>query len=248
MLTPERDFAIFCPHLPLPTGWNTCPLSDGVGTLQDVIARIRKLPKELQAANISALFGDEARAIAPLISNSALLSQALDSVSDSAKFLGSAQAEFEVRSKTTENALQLFKNQMEGLSIAVGSALLPALTKIVEVIGPIIGVMADWASAYPNVTAAVVGLTSALIATRVAATALRFAFLFGNGGLLTIATGAAKLASGMLALVNPMALVRGAFVALRVAMLSTGIGAIRLHGGHRQAAAYLGQDCEPVRA
>ncbi|WP_319568387.1 phage tail tape measure protein [Cohaesibacter marisflavi] len=199
---------------------------DAVGTLRDVISRIRKLPKELQAANISALFGDEARAIAPLISNAKLLDQALASVSDETKYLGSAQAEYEVRAKTTENALQLFKNQMEGLSIAIGSALLPALTKIVELVGPIIGALADWAAAHPQVTTAVVGLVTALVAARVAATAMRFAFLFGKGGLLSLAMVVPRLASAFLTLINPMALVRGAMMALRVALASTGIGLV----------------------
>lgn len=199
---------------------------DAVGTLGDVIARIRKLPKEVQAANISALFGDEARAIAPLIANSKLLASSLDAVSDKTKYLGSAQAEFEVRSKTTENALQLFKNQMEGLAIAIGSALLPALNRILDAVGPIIGAMADWAAAHPNVTAALVTLASSLVAVNVAATAMRFAFLFGKGGMLSLAAGATSLASGLLTVLNPLKLVRGAFVALRFAIASTGIGAI----------------------
>ncbi|WP_319498095.1 phage tail tape measure protein [uncultured Cohaesibacter sp.] len=199
---------------------------DAVGTFTDVINRIRNLPKEVQAANISALFGDEARAIAPLISNSQLLADSLAAVSDKTKYLGSAQQEFEVRSKTTENALQLFRNQMEELSIAIGSALLPAMTNILATIGPIIGAMADWASAHPKLTTALVGLASALTAVKVAATAMRFAFLFGKGGLLSLLGIVPRLASVLMALVNPMALVRGAMMALRVVLISSGIGAV----------------------
>ena len=199
---------------------------DAVGTLQDVIARIRKLPKEMQSANISGLFGDEADGLRVLVSNASLLENALGSVADKTKYLGSAQQEFEVRSKTTENALQLFRNQMEELSIAIGSALLPAMTDILATIGPIVGAMADWAAAHPKLTTALVGLASALIATKVAATAMRFAFLFGKGGLLTLLSVVPRLASVLMALVNPMALVRGAMMALRVVLISSGIGAV----------------------
>ncbi|MEW4459427.1 phage tail tape measure protein [Roseibium algicola] len=160
---------------------------DAVGTLQDVIARIRALPKELQASTISDLFGDEARAVMPLIENAELLQNALGQVASETNYLGSAQKEFEVRSQTFNAKLQSFQNRMTELAIAIGNALLPALTSIIEAVMPTISAIADLAAAYPEVTAAVVGVTAALVALNIAAIASRYSFLFLKGGVLNAA-------------------------------------------------------------
>ncbi|WP_223479261.1 phage tail tape measure protein [Oricola indica] len=165
---------------------------DAVGTLQDVVARIRKLPEHLRAAAISDLFGDEARAIMPLIENSDLLAQSLGAVAEKANFLGSSQAEYEVRAKTSANAMQLFRNQMEALSISIGSALLPALVQVTATVGPMIAALGDFAAAHPEVTAAVTGLVASLVGLRIATLAARYAFLFLQGGILDAGIAAAK--------------------------------------------------------
>eukprot|EP00903_Cladosiphon_okamuranus_P001614 g1612.t1 len=160
---------------------------DAVGTLNDVIARIRALPKELQASTISDLFGDEARAIMPLIENAELLSGALGHVADETIYLGSAQDEFAVRAQTFNAKLQGFQNRMTELAIVIGNALLPALTDIMEAIMPLITRVAELAEAYPEVTAAIVATTAGLVALNIAAIASRFAFLFLKGGVLNAA-------------------------------------------------------------
>ncbi|MEP3049407.1 MAG: phage tail tape measure protein [Roseibium sp.] len=158
---------------------------DAVGTMNDVIARIRDLPKEVQASTISDLFGDEARAIMPLILNADLLTNALGQVADHTNYLGSATKEFEVRAQTFDARLQGFKNRMTELAITIGNALLPALSRIMEAIMPLVTAVADLASAYPQVIAAVVGVSAALLALNVAAIASRFAFRFLKGGVLS---------------------------------------------------------------
>lgn len=171
---------------------------DAVGTLQKVIERIRALPEHLQASTISDLFGDEARAIMPLINNAQLLTQALDAVAQKANFLGSSQREYEVRAETTANKLQLLRNQAAALGIAIGSALLPAITQFTDAVGPIIGAVADLASRFPQATTAIVGLAASLIGLRVATIAARWAFLFMKGGVLDVGI-AAGVAAGKVA-------------------------------------------------
>lgn len=170
---------------------------NAVGTLQDVLRRINKLPKEVRAAAISDLFGDEARALAPLIANGDLLADTLDLVSDRSKYLGSAQAEFETRAKTTANALQLFRNRISDLGITIGSALLPALNTMIDKIGPIITQISDLAGQYPELTAAIVATTSAIVAFNIAVTAARFAGLFMVGGILRSALAFTNLAGAL---------------------------------------------------
>ncbi|MCB1462148.1 MAG: phage tail tape measure protein [Nitratireductor sp.] len=182
---------------------------DAVGTTMRVIEAIRKLPEEVQASTISQLFGDEARAIAPLIDNAQLLEQALGSVADKASYLGSATEEFERVASTTKYQLQALRNRFEALGIAIGSALLPGLNRLMEVIGPIVGAITGVARASPHATAAIVALTAGLVGLRIATLAARYAFLFMKGGAIDAAIGVAKGAG----------LIVGAMKQIRLAIL-----------------------------
>ena len=103
--------------------------NDAQGTIFKVLQALADKPKELQMSLLTEMFGEEAiGAIAPLLQNMGNLSQAFELVSDSTKYAGSMQAEFETRSKTVENALQLLSNKLTNLGIAVGNVFLPAIS------------------------------------------------------------------------------------------------------------------------
>ena len=154
---------------------------DAVGTMNDVIARIRKLPEHLQATMMSELFGDEARALMPLIENAELLDKSLAAVADSTAFLGSVQEEFNRRADTTENTLQLLRNKMNVLGITIGSVLLPAINQIADAVGPWIGKLTELAEAHPQAVTAVIGLVGGLVALRIATIAASWGFPFPQG-------------------------------------------------------------------
>ncbi|GAA4178274.1 phage tail tape measure protein [Shinella granuli] len=198
---------------------------DAMGTLQDVLKRINKLPSALRASTISEIFGNEARALAPLISNGNLLADTLALVSDEAKYAGSANAEFAIASKRTANAIQGFKNRVNDLAISVGDALLPALNGILDKIGPIVTDISDLARRFPVATQAIVGITSAFIALRIAVTALRFAGLFAFGSVLSAGIGALGGASAILTGVSSGLTALGAAVATVSAPALLAIGA-----------------------
>lgn len=160
---------------------------DSVGTTLKVMERISKLPAERRASLISQLFGDEARALAPLLTNLGLLRESLGIVADEAAYAGSATKEYEARSKTAANALQLFRNRIERLSISIGNALLPALTSIMDKLAPMVDRLSDLAAAYPKVTAAVVSTAAGLVAFRIAAVGAAFAAGTLRAGALTAA-------------------------------------------------------------
>lgn len=102
--------------------------NDAQGTIFKVLQAIADKPKELQLSLLSTMFGESAlSAIAPLLGNMDNLSKAFDLVGDSAQFAGSMQAEFEARSNTAENALQLLRNRLNNLSISIGAVFLPAI-------------------------------------------------------------------------------------------------------------------------
>jgi len=199
---------------------------DATGTLQDVLERIRALPKEIQAATLSQLFGDEARALAPLVENLQLYEEALGSVADQSTYLGSAEAEYAQRADTSANKLQLLQNQMQSVAISIGNALLPAVVSVAEALGPMLAAIGQFAQDHPQIVAAAAAIAGGLVALNVAAIATRFAFLFMKGGVLSAATALVGTVGTLLSLLNPLNLLKNAAVALRLAMLFTGVGAV----------------------
>ena len=112
--------------------------TDAQGTIFKVLQAIADKPKELQMSLLTEMFGQESiGAIAPLLKNMGNLSQAFELVADKSKYAGSMQAEFDTRSKTTKNALQLLSNKLTNLAIAVGNVFLPVITAGANALGAV---------------------------------------------------------------------------------------------------------------
>jgi TP901 family phage tail tape measure protein len=121
--------------------------SDAKGTMFKVLQALAAKPKETQIGLLTEMFGEESiGAIAPLLANMGNLTQAFELVGDATAYAGSMQAEFEARSKTTENALQLMRNRLANLSIAVGTAFLPAIGWAADKIGQVADALRSAAS------------------------------------------------------------------------------------------------------
>ncbi|WP_116131209.1 phage tail tape measure protein [Tropicimonas sp. IMCC34043] len=152
---------------------------DGTGTMIDVIERLNKLPDYMRKSVQSDLFGNEAQGLNMLIANTDLFREALALVADETDYAGSAQKEYETRSKTTVNALELMNNQLSVIGILLGDALLPGLNDLLAITGKVAKRFADWAKDHPRLTRAIAMGTVALGAAAVAA-----------GSLLALAAGA----------------------------------------------------------
>ncbi|MEW6019857.1 MAG: phage tail tape measure protein, partial [Pseudomonadota bacterium] len=148
---------------------------DAVGTIEDVVARLNKLPAYMQASISSDLFGDEARALGPLITNQQLLAESLGIVGDKANYAGSAVREYEVRAKTSENRAKLFGNVLRNLAITGGTILIPIMQALTDILGPIADGIERLTAAHPGLVRAVVVAIGALVAFRLASIAVRFA-------------------------------------------------------------------------
>ncbi|NMG39793.1 phage tail tape measure protein [Chelativorans sp. ZYF759] len=198
---------------------------------------------------------------------------------------GTAERISNVQMAGFNGMMKEFWSVVEGVQIAIGTALLPAMTDMGRTMIALLGPIAAFAEANPRLTATIVGLVSALVALRVAVVAAQFAFLWMKGGAISAAilsmrtlqgalwatqlaflpftaalrgartamvgyTAAAAIAghggalsamgASMLALLNPIRLVRAAMLALRVALISTGIGAIVV--GIAMAGAWIWQN------
>lgn len=193
---------------------------NAVETTIDVLRRIGQLPAEQRAAISSQLFGNEARALGPLLTNLGLVEETLGMVGDRANYAGSAFAEFEARNNTFQANMQRIQNVLTELQISIGNALMPAISQLAEAVAPLITRLADLANAYPDVTLAIVGATAAVIAFKGAIAALRFAGLVGRGGILSMialgyntigraAIGAQAAASSMIGLQTALAAMSG---------------------------------------
>ena len=107
-------------------------------TTLDVLDRIQKLPEWQRNSIASALFGDEARGLLPVIADARELRRELAMVGTEANYSGSAFQEYLVRSQTTANALQLIGNKIKAVGIGIGDSWLPTIQQLGLGIGDVL--------------------------------------------------------------------------------------------------------------
>jgi phage tail tape measure protein, TP901 family len=157
---------------------------DGEGTLIDVFQRIKKLPKDVQAATLKDLFGKES------IQSASELAKHIDEVGtniknahDKMKTSGSVDAEYNQRLKTMGNSFNTLKNRIVNMGVDLGSALGPSLVQVANSIGPLITKFSQLIQKHPQLTANILKAVAGFAA-----------FKIGLGGL---AKGFAPVFSGI---------------------------------------------------
>lgn len=141
---------------------------DGEGTLVDVFQRIKKLPKDVQAATLKNLFGKES------IQSASELANHIDDVSanmkkahDRAKTAGSVDKEYNQRLKTMGNAFSTLKNRIVNMGVDLGSALGPSLVQVANSFGPLISKFAQFIQKHPQLTTNILKGVAALAAFKI---------------------------------------------------------------------------------
>jgi TP901 family phage tail tape measure protein len=117
-------------------------------TTLDVIDRIQALPEWERISIASALFGDEARALMPVINNATELRRQLGLVGDEANYAGSAFKEYTVRASTVGNVLQILKNKFADFFRSMGDDMLPGIKEAALGIGDILDTMGERATIF----------------------------------------------------------------------------------------------------
>lgn len=141
--------------------------TDAQGTIVRVLTAIGKVDKVKQTAVLEGLFGRESiKAIAPMLTNLDLLKDNFGKVGDATKYAGSMQQEYDARAATTQNNLQLMRNRMSAIGIAVGSVLLPPLNAFLAHIGPIADSIGRFASENPELVKGLLGAAAGFVALR----------------------------------------------------------------------------------
>lgn len=150
--------------------------TDAVGTIVDVLARIKELPEETQAVALTDLFGKESiKAIAPLLTQLDNLKTNFQRVGDASQYAGSMDKEYIARAGTTANQINLAKNNLMAFAINIGSVLLPAVNSAMQGIAAVSGAFAKWAGENPELVSGLLMLIGALAGVTLAALGIRAA-------------------------------------------------------------------------
>jgi TP901 family phage tail tape measure protein len=202
--------------------------NDAKGAILDVFKALEQADAEDRGALVSELFGEESKgAIMPLLANLSNLQKAFSLTADQTAYAGSMQKEYEERSKTTANNLQLLQNQAMRAGVSLGSVLLPTVNEVFGVIGDGAGVISDAAEEFPLLTKVVVGAGVGLAAFKIIALGGSFAMTILSDGLqaakatvdfFRISTLKSNAALGM-----QKAQVIGSAIAQRAAAVTTGV-------------------------
>ena len=141
---------------------------DGEGTLIDVFQRIKKLPKDVQAATLKELFGKES------IQSASELAKHIDEVGtniknahDKMKTSGSVDAEYNQRLKTMGNSFDTLKNRIVNMGVDLGSALGPSLVQVANSIGPLITKFSQLIQKHPQLTANILKTVAGFAALKI---------------------------------------------------------------------------------
>jgi len=187
---------------------------------QELLSKIGKLNDAERVSTLSNLFGKESLgAISGITGDVDKFTKSMEMATDATAAASSVQNEYNVRSKTSENAVALLKANIEALAIKFGQALLPYINKIVafltskegqewgaKAVEKAVSVVTGLADALGVVGGILSGLIEALGGTGIAVAGLGLAVasLAGPWGLAAAAAGAAiaVMTSGITSLID----------------------------------------------
>ncbi|NUF26909.1 phage tail tape measure protein [Gilliamella sp. ESL0254] len=207
---------------------------DAEGTIMSVLKSLGKVSKDRQSAALTVLFGKESvAAISPLLNNMELLKENFSRVGDASQYAGSMQKEYESRSNTTANKLQLFNNALTNISLSIGDALLPAFTELLNQMQPLVVSFGHFIQENPELVKMVAMAVAGLIGLRVACAgvnvivgAISTGITIFNGILKGVTVATKLFTFAQIALSNAFKIVRIASIALSIAMSMNPIGLI----------------------
>ena len=131
-------------------------------TTLDVIDRIQKLPEWERASMASALFGDEARALMPVINNATELRRQLALLANETNYSGSAFKEYTERAKTTGTVLAILKNKIADGFRSSGDDMLPWIKEGALGIGDVLDTLGERAGVFDKLGAGMRGFVQGL--------------------------------------------------------------------------------------
>jgi hypothetical protein len=206
---------------------------DGKGAMIMMLEALQKTQGIKRSQIMKEMFGEQAtRHVNSLVEGLDSLKKNFAMVADETEYAGSMQREFSARSATTENNIQLLKNQMAILATNVGSALLPTINSVVGIFGKAANTIAEFAEKHPTLIKYIGLVVAGMASMKIAGFAVGYAFTFLKGGVLTImgvfsqartVFSLAKMGIGTLAPV--LKILNMAFVSSPIGLIIAGIAA-----------------------
>ncbi|HYH17498.1 MAG TPA: phage tail tape measure protein [Azospirillum sp.] len=176
--------------------------NDAQGALVSFLDKVKGAPDVM--GTLADLFGAEyADDIAKLVGSLDTYKKALGLVADPAAYNGSMLKEYETRSRTTANAIELLGNQTNVLAISLGNLVLPALNDILPHVQALVEGVTAFAKANPEMFR-----TGMILLALAGAAALVLGPLMMMFGVL--ATGAGVALSALSVLLGPVGLLAAA--------------------------------------
>lgn len=149
--------------------------------------------------NLADLFGAEyADDMAKLVGNLDLYRKSLGLIAAETHYAGSMQAEYAERARTTTNNMQLFRNQVNRLGVSLGSVMLPGVNSVLGGLGSLTNGLVTLTEKFPLASKVIIGLTTGLIAMKVAAIGLAYTWTFVAGGFFSAVTVFRTLGAGVM--------------------------------------------------
>ena len=228
----------------------------GKDALMAVLNGLQRLSGVRQSQVLKEIFGEKvSQQVSVLVSGLDSLKSNLAMVSDETAFANSMQTEFEARSATTENSLQLLKNQMTVLTTNIGSTMLPTINALVGIFGRAASSLADLAERHPTLIKYIGLAVAGMMSFRLSTFALGYGFTFIKGGILSVIsiftrmrTAFSLIRLGFTSLIPIIRSVGAAFVSNPIGLIITGIavGAALIIRYWKPISAFFKRIFEPV--
>lgn len=159
----------------------------GKDALMTVLEALKNVTGIKRSQIMKEMFGEQAtRHLNSLVEGLDSLKSNLNLVANEADYANSMHKEFTTRSATTENNLQLLKNQIAVLTTNIGSTLLPTINSMVGIFGKAASNLADFAERHPTLIKYIGLAVTGMMSFKLATFALGYGFTFIKGGILSV--------------------------------------------------------------
>lgn len=113
--------------------------ADPVGTITEVLQRIKQLPKDRQIGIVNDIFGKESQlGISAVLSNIDLVKKGFEVAAQATQNADSWLKEYNSQLENTSSQFQLLKNAFNEMAIRIGTAMLPVVTQAMKDLTPTI--------------------------------------------------------------------------------------------------------------
>ncbi|MDR3327768.1 MAG: phage tail tape measure protein [Prevotellaceae bacterium] len=169
------------------------------------LEKIKKVPIQEQNKALSAIFGQRVQAEASkLAANVDVLKETFAALGDQTKIAGTLQKDYSLLMGTTKEQMKLFRNSFEQFGIALGEAVLPVFTSMMQSVTGFFQKVTDFSKEHPKIFGFLTKGAGLILGLAAGAAVLKMAF-FGVGSAIA-GVGAVFKGLALVASLNPVIL------------------------------------------